>query len=91
MTRITLSLSLSLSVSLSVSVSLTHLIFSNFANKLGIEHVVDDEPNLPNIDYLILKAIAKDDTRPSILRIKNYMGKILTGHKFTNLLKSVFP
>ena len=88
MTRITLSLFLS--VSLSVSVSLTHLIFSNFANKLGIEHVPDDA-NLPNIDYLILKAIAKDDTRPSILRIKNYMGKILTGHKFTNLLKSVSP
>ena len=52
MTRITLSLSL--------SVSLTHLIFSNFANKVGIEHVPDDEPNLPNIDYLILKAIAKN-------------------------------
>ena len=83
MTRITLSLSL--------SVSLTHLIFSNFANKVGIEHVPDDEPNLPNIDYLILKAIAKNAPRPSILRIKNYMGKILTGHKFTNLLKSVFP
>ena len=59
MTRITLPLSLS--VSLSVSVSLPHLIFSNFGNKLGIEHVLDDEPNLPNIDYIILKAIAKDD------------------------------
>ena len=47
--------------------------FSNIVNKLGIEHVPDDESNLSYIDDTILKAIAKYENRPSILRIKNYM------------------
>ena len=47
--------------------------FSNIVNKLGIEHVPDDESNLSNIDDPILKAIAKYENHPSILRIKNYM------------------
>ena len=47
--------------------------FSNAVNKLGIEHVPDDESNLSNIDDPILKAIAKYENHPSILRIKNYM------------------
>ena len=47
--------------------------FSNIVNKLGIEHVPDDEPNLSNIDDPILKATAKYENHPSILRIKNYM------------------
>ena len=34
-------------------------IFSNIINKLGLEHVPDDEPVLPNIDYPVLKDIAK--------------------------------
>ena len=52
-----------------------HLIFcfSNIVNKLGIEHVSDDESNLSNIYDPILKAIAKYENHPSILRIKNYM------------------
>ena len=41
--------------------------------KLGIEHVTDDESNLPNIDDPLLKAIAKYENHPSILRIKNYV------------------
>ena len=47
--------------------------FSNIVNKLGIEHVPDDESNLSNIDDPILKAIAKYENHQSILRIKNYM------------------
>ena len=50
-----------------------HFAFSNIVNKLGIEHVPDDESNLSYIDDTILKAIAKYENRPSILRIKNYM------------------
>ena len=46
---------------------------SNIVNKLGIEHVPDDEPNLSNINDPILKVIAKYENHPSILRIKNYM------------------
>ena len=49
--------------------------FSNIVNKLGIEHVPDDESNLSNIDDPILKAIAKYENHPSILKIKNYMKK----------------
>ena len=45
--------------------------FSNIANKLGIEHIPDDESNLSNIDDPILKAIEKYENPPSILRIKN--------------------
>ena len=33
----------------------------------------DDESNLSNIHDPILKAIAKDENHPSILRIKNYL------------------
>ena len=33
----------------------------------------DDKSDLPNVDYPILKAIAKYENHPSILRIKNYM------------------
>ena len=32
----------------------------------------DDESNVHNIDYPILKAIEKNENHPSILRIKNY-------------------
>ena len=38
-----------------------------------MEHVPDDESNLPNIHDPILKAIAKCGNHTSILRIKNYM------------------
>ena len=48
-------------------------LFSNTVNKLGIEHVPDDESNLSNIDDPILKATTKHENHPSILRIKNYM------------------
>ena len=41
--------------------------------KLDIELVLDDKPNLPNIDDPVLKAVAKYENHPSILRIKNYM------------------
>ena len=47
--------------------------FSSIVKKLGIEHVPDDESNLPNVDDPILKAIAKYENHPTILRIKNYM------------------
>ena len=47
--------------------------FSNIVNKLDIEHVPDDESNLPNRDDPILKPIAKYQNHLSILRIKNYM------------------
>ena len=47
--------------------------FSNIVNKLGIEHVPDDELNLSSIDDPALKAIAKYENHPSILRIKKYM------------------
>ena len=40
---------------------------------IDIEHVPDDESNLPNVKDPILKAIAKHENHPSILRIKNYM------------------
>ena len=49
------------------------IFFSNIVNKLDIEDVPDDESNLSNIDDPILKAIAKYENHPSILRIKNYM------------------
>ena len=56
-------------------VDLAHLIifFNNIVNKLGVEHLPDDESNLSNIDDPILKAIAKYENHPRILRIKNYM------------------
>ena len=47
--------------------------FSNIVNKLGTEHVPDDESNLSNIDDPILTAIAKYENHPSSLRIKSYM------------------
>ena len=47
--------------------------FSSIVKKLGIEHVPDDESNLPNVDTPILKAIAKYENHSNILRIKNYM------------------
>ena len=47
--------------------------FSKIVKKLGIEHVPDDDSNLPNIDDPTLKAIAKYENHPIILRIKNYM------------------
>ena len=40
--------------------------FSNIINKLGTEHVPDDESNLSNIDDPILKAISKYENHPSI-------------------------
>ena len=50
--------------------------FNNFCSsivrKLGIEHVPDDESNLPNVEDPI-EAIAKYENHLSILRIKNYM------------------
>ena len=45
--------------------------FSNIVNKLGIEHIPDDESNLSNMDDPKLKAIEKYENHPSILRIKN--------------------
>ena len=48
-------------------------LFSNIVNRQGIGHVPDDEPNLPNIDNPIIKAIAKYENHPSILRIKTYI------------------
>ena len=43
--------------------------FSIIFKKLGIEHVPDDQSNLPNVDEQILKAIAKYENHPNILRI----------------------
>ena len=58
------------------------IFFSNIVNKLDIEDVPDDESNLSNIDDPILKAIAKYENHPSILRIKNYMkGRDLNFYK----------
>ena len=48
-------------------------LFSNIVNRQGIGHVPDDEPNLPNIDNPIIKAIAKYENHSSILRIKTYI------------------
>ena len=50
-----------------------NVFFSCIVKKLDIEHVPDDESNLPNVEDPILKAIAKYENHPSILRIKNYM------------------
>ena len=50
-----------------------NIFFSSIIKKLDIEHVPDDESNLPNVEDAILKAIAKYENHPSILRIKNYM------------------
>ena len=49
------------------------IFLSSIVKKLGIEHVPDDESNLPHVEDPILKAIAKYENHPSILRIKNYM------------------
>ena len=51
----------------------TFNVFSSIVKKLDIEHVPDDESNLPNVEDPILKAIVKYENHPSILRIKNYM------------------
>ena len=45
--------------------------FSSVVKKLDIEHVPDDESNLPDVDNPILRAIAKYENHPSILRIKH--------------------
>ena len=45
--------------------------FSSVVKKLDIEHVPDDESNLPDVDNPILRAIAKYENYPSILRIKH--------------------
>ena len=50
-----------------------NIFFSSIIKKLGIKHVPGDESNLPNVEDPILKAIAKYENHPSILRIKNYM------------------
>ena len=47
--------------------------FSSIIKKLDIEHVPNDESNLRNVEDPILKAIAKYENHPGILRIKNYM------------------
>ena len=47
--------------------------FSSVVKQLGIEHILDDESNLPNVDDPILRAIAKYENHLNILRIKNYM------------------
>ena len=47
-----------------------NIFFSSIVKKLVIEHVPDDESNLPNVEDPILKAIAKYENHPSILRIK---------------------
>ena len=49
------------------------IFFSSIVKNLDIEHVPDDESNLPNVEHPILKAIAKYKNHPSILRIKNYL------------------
>ena len=41
--------------------------FGSIVKQLGIEHVPDDESNLPNVEDPILKAIAKYENHPSIL------------------------
>ena len=50
-----------------------NIFFSSIVKKLDIEHVPDDESNLLNVEDPILKAIAKYENHPSILRIENYM------------------
>ena len=50
-----------------------NILFSSIVKKLDVEHVPDDESNLPNVEDPILKAVAKYENRPSILGIKNYM------------------
>ena len=50
-----------------------NVFFTSIVKKLDIEHVPDFESNLPNVEDPILKAIAKYENHPSILRIKNYM------------------
>ena len=50
-----------------------NIFFSSIVKKLDIEHAPDDESNLPNVEDPILKAIAKYENHPSILRIKDYM------------------
>ena len=50
-----------------------NIFFSSIVKNLDIEHIPDDESNLPNVEDPILKAIAKYENHPSILRIKNYM------------------
>ena len=47
--------------------------FENIVKKLGKEDVPDNESNLSHLDDPILKAIAKYENHPSILRIKNFM------------------
>ena len=41
--------------------------------KLDIENLPDNESNLPNVDDLILKAIAKYENHPSISETKNWI------------------
>ena len=67
--------------------------FNNFlavqVEKLDIEILPDNESNLPNVDDLILKAIAKYENHPSISRNKKmdisfellYKSKISKGIK----------
>ena len=64
--------------------------FSSIVKKLGIERVLDDESNLPKVDDPILKAIAKYENYPTILRIKDYMKEkdLYFPSEFVNKLKS---
>ena len=64
--------------------------FSSIVKKLGIERVLDGESNLPKVDDPILKAIAKYENYPTILRIKDYMKEkdLYFPSEFVNELKS---
>ena len=65
--------------------------FSSIVKKLDIEHVPDDELNLPNVEDPILKAIAKYENHPSILRIKNYMKEKDLYFLLNSLINQKFP
>ena len=66
-------------------------ILSNIVNKLGTEHVPDDESNFPHINYPILKAIAKYQSHPSILSIKNSIREKDLNFSFEFVHKPYFP
>ena len=64
-----------------------NIFFSSIVKNLDTEHVLDDEPNLPNEEDPILKAIAKYENHSIILRIKNYMKEKDLYFSFESLIK----
>ena len=66
-------------------------IFGSIVKKLDLEHVPDDESNLPNVEDPILKAIAKYENHPSIVRIKNYMKEKICVFLLNSLINKKFP